>query len=235
MMYMPDLDVSTPKDFLFPGVHWLIEIVLLVFIFLFLWVCCCVRSIRYFWKFPMPAAMGNAIAAGPYRRRAQPPSMIVEAIDCKPGMTVIEIGCGSGFYTIAVAKAVQPDGLVYAVDIQEGMLEKLRTRMKQEGVENITPILADAEGNIPLEDGIADAVFSVTVVPEIPDPVKALVQIKRLMKDDGIFADSELLLDPDYPRRSTVIKWAKEAGLTLDRQMGNAFRYVLVFKKGFKQ
>lgn len=218
-------------DFLFEGVHWIIEILLLVFLFLFLWVCVCIRSIRYFWKFPMPSAMGNVIAAGPYRNRVQPPSMIVDAIDAKLGMTVVEVGCGSGLYTVAVAKAVQPDGLVYAVDIQEGMLEKLRARMERDGVENITPVLADAEGQIPLDDGIADAVFSVAVIPEIPDPIKAIEQIKRLMADEGVFAEAELLLDPDYPLRSTVIKWAKEAGLVLEKKTGNAFRYVLVFKK----
>jgi ubiquinone/menaquinone biosynthesis C-methylase UbiE len=218
-------------DLLFEGVHWIIEILLLVFLFLFLWVCVCVRSIRYFWKFPMPSAMGNVIAAGPYRNRVQPPSMIISAIDAKPGMTVVEVGCGSGLYTVAVAKAVQPDGLVYAVDIQEGMLEKLRARMKREGVENITPVLADAEGRIPLDDGIADAVFSVAVISEIPDPMKAIEQIKRLMANEGVFAEAELLLDPDYPLRRTVIKWAREAGLILEKKTGNAFRYVLIFKK----
>ncbi|MFW9965801.1 MAG: class I SAM-dependent methyltransferase [Candidatus Thorarchaeota archaeon] len=218
-------------DLLFEGVHWIIEIILLVFLFLFLWVCVCVRSIRYFWKFPMPSVMGNAISAGPYRNRAQPPSMIIEAIGAEPGMTVIDVGCGSGLYTVAVAKAIQPEGVVYAVDIQEGMLEKLRNRMKQDGVENIFPILADAEGHIPLDDGIADAVFSVAVIPEIPDPVKAMEQIKRLMADNGVFAEAELLLDPDYPLRRTVIKWAERAGLTLENKVGSAFRYVLVFRK----
>ena len=220
-----------PKDFLFQGVHWILEVILLVFLFIFLWVCCCVRSVRYFWKFPMPAAMGNAIAAGPYRDRVQPPSMIVDAIGAKSSMIVVEIGCGSGFYTVAVAKAIQPDGMVYAVDIQEGMLEKLKARMDREGVSNITPILADAEGRIPLEDGIADRVFSVAVIPEIPDPVKAILQAKRLLKQDGVFAEAELLLDPDYPMRRTVKKWAKKAGFVFDKQIGNAFRYVLIFRK----
>lgn len=223
--------IILPKDFLFEGVHWLLEILLLAILFMFLWVCCCVRSIRYFWKFPMPAAMGNAIAAGPYRNRVQPPSMIVESIDAKPGMTVIDIGCGSGFYTVAVAKEIQPDGMVYAVDIQEGMLDKLKVRMEREGVINITPILADAEGKIPLEDCIADAVFSVAVIPEIPNPVMAIQQAKRLLKDGGVFAEAELLLDPDFPMRRTVKKWADKAGLTFDRQVGHALRYVLVFRK----
>ncbi|MHA2067703.1 MAG: class I SAM-dependent methyltransferase [Candidatus Thorarchaeota archaeon] len=178
----------------------------------------------------MPAAAGNAIA-GRWRTRVQPPSMIVEAISGKPGMVVVEIGCGSGLFTVAVARAVQPDGMVYAVDIQEGMLEKLRERMKAEEVENITPILADAEGHIPLDDGVADALFSVAVLPEIPDPVAALIQFKRLLKDNGVWADSELLVDPDYPLQRTVTKWAREAGFVLDKKVGNAIRYVLVFRK----
>ncbi len=216
-------------DFLFEGVHWGIEILIVIVVFLFLWICVCARSIRYFWKFPMPAAAGNAIA-GRWRTRVQPPSMIVEAIGGKPGMVVVEIGCGSGLFTVAVAKALQPDGIVYAVDIQEGMLERLRQRMKAEEVENIKPILADAEGHIPLDDGIADALFSVAVLPEIPNPVAALVQFKRLLKDDGVWADSELLVDPDYPLQRTVIKWAREAGFVLDKRVGNVLRYVLVFR-----
>ena len=179
----------------------------------------------------MPAIMGNAIAAGPYRSRLQPPSMIIEALEVRPGMEIVELGCGSGFYTVAVAKAIQPAGLVFAVGIQQGVLDKLMARMEQEGVENIIPVLADAEGHIPLDDGVADAVFSVTVLSEIPEPPKALLQVKRLLKDDGIFVNAEFLLDPDFPLRGTVVKWARQAGFTLKRQVGNVFRYVLVFIK----
>ncbi|MFW9808219.1 MAG: class I SAM-dependent methyltransferase [Candidatus Thorarchaeota archaeon] len=221
----------TLEDFLLPGVHWVIEVLLIIFLILFLWVCVCVRSIRYFWKFPMPARMGNMIAAGPYRSRVQPPSLIIEALNVRPGMEIVELGCGSGFYTVAVARAIQPAGLVFAVDIQQGMLDKLKARMEREGVENIIPVLADAEGYIPLDDGIADAVYSVAVLPEIPDPPKALFQVKRLLKDDGLFANYEFLLDPDFPLRKTVVKWAEQAGFKLKRQIGNPFRHVLIFSK----
>jgi len=179
----------------------------------------------------MPDRMGNLIAAGPYRSKVQSPSLIVDALNIKPGMNIVELGCGSGFYTIAVAKAVQSDGLVYAVDIQQGMLDKLKVRMEREDVKNIIPILADAEGEIPLDDGIADASFSISVIPEIPHPTKALLQLRRLLKNGGLWVDSELILDPDYPLRRTVIKWARQAGFELKHQLGNSFRYVLVFVK----
>ena len=222
-------------DIIFPGIHWIVELMLFGILFLILLFCCGLRTVRYFWKFPMPAIMGNVIAAGPYRGRVQPPRMIVDALQCRPGMKIVEIGCGSGFYTVTVAKAIQPDGIVYAVDIQEGMLEKLKHRMESEGIQNITPILADAEGKIPLDDGSADAVFSIAVIPEIPDPVITLKEIGRLMSRDGVFVDSEVIMDPDYPRRTTVIKWANRAGFVLEKQMGNIFRYALVFKKGISR
>lgn len=231
MEFIVESSVLRPLDFLIPGVHWILEILIIIFLFIFLWICVCVRSIRYFWKFPIPSVMGNAIDAGPYRNRVQPPSMLVQAIGARAGMTVVEIGCGSGFYTVAVAKAIQPNGVVYAVDIQEGMLEKLKRRMEREEVENIIPVLADAEGAIPLDDSIADVVFSVAVIPEIPDPVAAIKQALRLLKDGGIFAESELLLDPDYPLRRTVKKWAKKAGFQFESQVGNIACYVLIFRK----
>ncbi|MHA1963486.1 MAG: class I SAM-dependent methyltransferase [Candidatus Thorarchaeota archaeon] len=220
-----------PEGFWLPGVHWVLEVIILVFMILFLWVCVIVRLIRYFWKFPLPSIMGNAIANPSFRSRAQPPSLLLEALELRPGMEIVELGCGSGYYTVAVAKTIQPAGIVFAVDIQQGMLDKLQERMEREGVDNIIPVLADAEGHIPLDDGVADAVFSVTVLPEIPDPPKALLQVKRLLKAEGVFANYEFVIDPDFPLKRTVVNWAIQAGFTLKRQSGNPFRHVLVFTK----
>jgi ubiquinone/menaquinone biosynthesis C-methylase UbiE len=84
---------------------------------------------------------------------------------------------------------------------------------------------------IPLDDEIADVAFSVAVIPEIPDPVQALKQIKRLLKSEGIFAESELLLDPDYPLQRTVKKWARKAGFEFYNKSGGFLSYALVFVK----
>jgi len=93
------------------------------------------------------------------------------------------------------------------------------------------PILADAGGQIPLDDGLADAAFSVTVLPEIPDRVGALREIYRILKRGGLYAGAELVIDSDWPLRRTVKKWASAADFRYSHELGHAFRYVLVFQK----
>ncbi|MFQ5833707.1 MAG: class I SAM-dependent methyltransferase [Candidatus Thorarchaeota archaeon] len=214
----------------FPGVPIWLEIIILIFLSIFLYVFVLAKIVRRYWKFPAPAFIGRALNSG-YRKRIQPPSMIVHALELESGMKVVEIGCGPGTFTIDVARAIQPDGTVYAVDIQEDMLEQLRSSMIKHSVENIVPVLADAGGRMPIEDNYADAAFGVTVLPEIPDKIAALNEIKRILKPGGLFADAELVMDPDWPLRRTVKRWAKEVGLVFRSQHGHALRYVLVFSK----
>ena len=224
------VDFLKPNEIFFQGIPWYVEILLLGLVLVFTFFCFCMRLIRHFKKFPMPAALGAAMSA-PHRKYVQPPSMIINGLELKPGMKILELGSGTGFFTIDIAQSILPDGIVYAVDIQEEMHEKLRKRMEKHDVTNIIPILADVEGTIPLDDESIDAAYGVAVLPEIPDPVKALLEVKRILKTGGLFASGEIVMDPDFPRRRTVIKWANQAGFALHNQLGHALRYVLVFKK----
>jgi len=217
-------------DILHPLLPLWFEIIVLFFLCWFLFVVVVLRIVRHWWKFPTPAFFG-ALLNAPHRKHIQPPSMIIDGLGLKPGMKVVELGCGPGTYTLDVAKAVLPDGVVYAVDIQEGMLNQLRKKMERQGIANILPVLADAKGDIPLEDSIADAAYAVAVIGEISDPVSALKQVRRLLKPGGQFAQSELAIDPDFPLRRTTKRWAQEAGLTFRNGLGGTLRYVLVFEK----
>ncbi len=69
------------------------------------------------------------------------------------------------------------------------------------------------------------------VLAEIPDRNKALLEIKRVLKDNGLLAIGEFLPDPDYPFRKTVIHWCKDAGFELVSEYGGVLHYVLTFKK----
>ena len=148
----------------------------------------------------------------------------------KPGMTVVEIGPGKGSYTIAVARRVLPNGKVYAVDIQESVVERLKKRIEREGITNVYPKIDDVYA-LSFDDSSVDRVLAITVLPEIPDPIKALRELHRILKPDGLLCLSELFLDPDYPLRRTEKRRADKAEFEVKQEYGNFFVYYLIFQK----
>ena len=188
------------------------------------------KIIRRFYKFPLPAFATRLIDNAWRRKVIQKPRIIADRLDLKPGMIVLEIGPGKGSYTKAVAEAILPDGLVYAVDIQQKVIDRLQKRIKDEKITNIIPKVEDVY-NLSFIDNTFDRIFAIACLPEIPDPVKALKECKRVLKNEGIISFSELLPDADYPLRRTEKKWAKEAGLEFLEGFGNFFVYQLNFIK----
>ena len=205
-------------------------IILIIFGIFFFIVFVLLRIIRRYHKFPVPAFMTRLIDNPIRRKLIQKPETVAKRMKLKPGMTVIEIGPGKGNYTKAIAKNILPDGKVYAIDIQESIINRLKKKIKKESITNIIPQIDDAY-NLSFEDEMVDRVLMIACLPEIPDPVRVLKEIKRVLKKDGLISLSEILPDPDYPRRKTEKKWAKEAGFELDEQFGNWFIYQLNFKK----
>ncbi len=167
----------------------------------------------------------------PFRRRfVQQPSRIADRMQLEPGMIVVEIGPGKGSYTEAVAEKILPNGKVYAVDIQEGVIERLKKRVDKKGITNIIPKIDNAYA-FSFADESVDRVFSIACLPEIPEPIKVLRECHRILKPNGLVSLSELLPDPDYPRRKTEKFWAEEAELELKQEFGNVFAYQLNFGK----
>ncbi len=145
----------------------------------------------------------------------------------------MDLGCGSGAFTPLVARAVGEQGKVYAVDIQPAMLQQLArklARAENQDISNIELKQASAY-DLPFTDDSVDLVYMVTVLTEIPDMGRALREIKRVLKPDGILAVSEWLIDPDYPLRSTTIKTCQREGFVLDNNQGNLWHYTIRFKK----
>ena len=188
------------------------------------------RIIRRYYKFPAPAFFIRLIDNPIRRKLIQKPELIAQRMDLEPGMIIVEIGPGKGNYTKAVAKKVIPGGRVYAIDIQEAVINRLKKKIKREKIDNIFPQIDDAY-NLSFEEESVDRIFAIACLPEIPDPVKAIREFNRILKLNGLISFSELLPDPDYPRRKTEIRWAEEAGYVLDAKFGNWFTYQLNFKK----
>jgi len=204
-----------------------------VFLFLIaylIFVMTVVRLIRHFYQFPIPSFF-TPLIDNPVRRKIQSPKAITEWMGVKDGMTILEIGPGSGTFTFEVAEQVGDDGRIYAIDIQESIVNALGEKVEDRGINNVEVKQASVY-ELPFPDRYFDRVFMVTVFGEIPDKREALVEIHRVLKDDGILAIGEFLPDPDYPRRKTVIGWSQKSGFVLSNEYGNWLHYLLTFKKG---
>lgn len=154
----------------------------------------------------------------------------LERAGLRAGETVLELGPGPGAFTVDAAQRVGPEGRLIAVDIQPGMIAQVNARVKAAGVTNVETHVASAF-ELPLPDASVDRAYLITVLPEIPDPVRALREVHRVLKPGGIVSMTEEFLDPDYPRRATTGAWAAAAGFEPDARFGNWWSYTLNFRK----
>jgi ubiquinone/menaquinone biosynthesis C-methylase UbiE len=103
------------------------------------------------------------------------------------GHKVVDLGAGSGFYSIEAAKRVGSSGRVYAVDVQKNLLERLRSMATTQGVRNIEVVWGNAEkiGGTKLREAIADRVVASNVLFQIEKPDDFCLEIKRILKPGG--------------------------------------------------
>src|SRR5215468_10003529 len=97
---------------------------------------------------------------------------ILNRLDLKPGMRVLDVGCGPGRVSIPAAQRVGPEGQVVALDVQEAMLKKLQERAAARGVANIRTLLGSVQ-EAALEAGSCDRALRVWVLGEISDQAAA--------------------------------------------------------------
>jgi ubiquinone/menaquinone biosynthesis C-methylase UbiE len=110
------------------------------------------------------------------------------------------------------------------------MIAAVEEKAREAGLSNIETHIANAY-DLPLDDGSVDRAFLVTVLPEIPDRHRALLELHRVLRPGGVLSITEEFLDPDYPLARTTIRWAEEAGFDLTERHGNWFVHTLNFQK----
>jgi ubiquinone/menaquinone biosynthesis C-methylase UbiE len=142
----------------------------------------------------------------------------------EPGERILEIGPGTGYYTLDLAEWIAPDGRVEIFDLQQEFLDHVIARAAERGVENIVPTQGDATA-LPYGDATVDAVVLTAVLGEIPAPGAALAEIRRVLKPQGRLVVGELFGDPHFTTLNSLKRQAAEAGLAYESHSGNWFAY----------
>lgn len=151
------------------------------------------------------------------------PTQILSQLDIKEGMTVADLGCGSGFLTLVSAKLVGTEGVVYAVDIQKSVISELRSKIKLYALRNIKPIRANLEilGQTKIADESVDFTLIVHVLHQTNKRKEILKEAKRMLKFKGkaLIIDWKKTATPIGPPvkirvdKETVRQEAEEIGL----------------------
>ena len=137
------------------------------------------------------------------------------------GMKVVDIGAGSGFYSIEAARKVGSSGRVYAVDVQKDLLERLRSHGAAQGLRNIEIVWGNAEkiGGTKLRESIADRVVVSNVLFQIEKPDDFVLEIKRIIKPQG---------------KVLVIDWSEASAMSPQTVVTSQKAQALFEKSGFK-
>ena len=118
----------------------------------------------------------------------QDPELVFGELKLKEGYYFLDIGCGTGDYSIHASKIVGDSGVVYALDIQKELINNLREKAYSEGFKNIKAIVSDMTCPLPIEDNSIDVCFISTVLHSI-DLTKhgemLFGEIHRVLKLDG--------------------------------------------------
>ena len=146
----------------------------------------------------------------PGRRLVAGPEKVLSAFGLEEGARVLEVGPGTGFYSVEACRRVRPSGRVVCLDVQDEMLREARRRVEAAGL-SADYIRADAQA-LPLRSGSIDHVYLITVLGEIPDRAAALREVGRVLRAGGRVSISEQFPDPDFVTRRTAGRQLSAAG-----------------------
>ncbi|WP_339729731.1 methyltransferase domain-containing protein [uncultured Gimesia sp.] len=168
-------------------------------------------------------------------------SLLPKALKLQPGMAIADIGAGSGVISVILAEHVSPGGKVYAVDVQQEMLDLLAKKLQKVGVENIQPVLGTQKAP-GLKPESIDLAIMVDVYHEFEFPYEMMLEISKALKPKGrvvlveyrkedpavpiklVHKMSEAQAKKEVSRPELNLKWQQTIGV-LPRQ------HILVFEK----
>ena len=151
-----------------------------------------------------------------------------EVLAPRSGDRVLEIGPGTGYYTLDMAEWVAPGGTIEIFDIQQEFLDHTMGGAREAGRSNVVATQGDAT-DLPYEDDSIDAVVLTAVLGEIPDRAAALREVARVLRPGGRLVVGELFGDPHFTTFNSLQGQCGDAALLLEERSGNWFGYFARF------
>ncbi len=148
------------------------------------------------------------------RETTEQPEHVLDVLGVKEGMTVADVGAGSGYFTVRIGKRIGPRGRVLATDLQPEMLDLLRTNVAKANLTNVVAVLTtESDAKLPQKE--LDLVLMVDVYHELPQPAATLAQVRAALRPEGRIALVEYRAeDPDVPikpeHKTTLVQIRRE-------------------------
>ena len=178
-----------------------------------------------------PYWVGHILAC-PLRRLLQNPQKIL-APHVRQGMTVADLGCAMGFFTLPLLKMVGPEGRIIAVDVQAKMIEALRRRAARAGLSDRIDLRICQGDNLGMEDlaGQVDFAIAIYVVHEVPDVRSFFAQVHAMLRPGGklLIAEPKDHISAAGFQQEEVA--AEEAGFTILDHTGIRRSYAILAEK----
>ncbi len=173
-------------------------------------------------------------------REWQDPEEVLDRLRLQEGYVVADIGAGAGYFTIPLAKKVGPEGLVYAEEIQQALVDYLEKKVETLGITNVKIVLGKPTDTT-LPRNTLDLALLVNTYHQIRQPQLLLVNIRQILKSSGKLVIIDWRPEREAPvgppkeykvSEYTVIKEAKDAGFQLfERHTYMPYHYFLIFRK----
>lgn len=150
------------------------------------------------------------------------------------GMTVLDIGCGPGFFALEMARMVGSSGRVIAVDLQQGMLQKLRTKIQGTNLEERIVLHRSDQSRIGILEKV-DFALCFYLIHELPDPAMFFKELKSLIKPDGLIFIAEPSFHVPQKAFEATVRQAVEAGFKETAGWNVLLSKTMVLKNGEKK
>jgi ubiquinone/menaquinone biosynthesis C-methylase UbiE len=152
-------------------------------------------------------------------------------------MKVVDLGAGSGFYAVEIAKKVGSTGRVYAVDVMKDLLERLRSNAGSQGIRNVEIVWGDVEkiGGTKLREALIDRVVASNILFQLEKPDEMTLEVKRILKPGGKvlvvdWSEVSPLSPPNLFTANKAQALFEKAGFTLEQSFNAGdHHYGLIF------